>query len=150
MSRDHRRLRVFHLAHQLVLCVYRETQGFPRDEWYGLRAQLRRSAVSTACNLVEGSARRGSREYVNFVNLSRASAAETAYLIALASELGYVSPNVNRQLQSMCDSLIPQLELLIQKLDELVRSEEKGWNNREQSIATSSLAPKAQGRKPTA
>ena len=49
MARDHRRLRVFHEAHQLVIAIYKETRDFPRDEWFGIRAQMRRAAVSTCC-----------------------------------------------------------------------------------------------------
>jgi hypothetical protein len=71
MARDHRRLRVFDEAHQLILAIYKETQSFPRDEWFGMRAQIRRAAVSIASNIVEGSARRGAREYVHFVKICR-------------------------------------------------------------------------------
>jgi hypothetical protein len=71
MARDHRRLRVFHEAHQLVLVIYRDTRNFPRDEWFGIRAQMRRAAVSVTTNIVEGSARLGTAEYVNFVNVAR-------------------------------------------------------------------------------
>jgi four helix bundle protein len=53
MSRDHRKLDVFHHAHRLVLAIYRSTKEFPRDEWYGLRAQMRRAATSAPSNLVE-------------------------------------------------------------------------------------------------
>jgi four helix bundle protein len=62
MARDYRKLRVFHEAHALVLAIYRETKTFPRDEWFGIRVQLRRAAVSVAANLVEGSARRTTGE----------------------------------------------------------------------------------------
>lgn len=89
MARDHRRLRVFQAAHTLTLTIYKETRDFPRDEWYGLRAQLRRAAISTVSNIVEGNARRGALEYANFLNIARASAAEAAYLVLVASELGY-------------------------------------------------------------
>jgi hypothetical protein len=58
MARDHRRLRVFEETHQLVFAIYQETRLFRRDEWFGIRAQVRRAAVSIASNLVEGSARR--------------------------------------------------------------------------------------------
>ena len=40
MARDHRKLRVFHDAHQLTRAVYQRTRQFPKDEWFGLRAQL--------------------------------------------------------------------------------------------------------------
>jgi four helix bundle protein len=116
MARDHRRLRVFQEAHQLTLAIYKETSVFPREEWYGIRAQLRRAAVSVASNIVEGSARRSSREYVNFLNIAGGSAAETSYLIDLASELGYLAPPVHLWLHNACGRLIPQLQALIQSL----------------------------------
>ena len=109
MARDHRKLRVFHEAHQLVIDVYKGTQGFPRDEWFGVRAQLRRAAVSVASNLVEGSARRTVREYGSFVNVARGSAAEVQYLVMLASELGFLALTESNRLQDRCARLIPQL-----------------------------------------
>ena len=113
MARDHRRLRVFHEAHRLTAAIYKETRAFPRDEWYGMRAQMRRAAVSVATNLVEGNARRGTPEYVNFLNIARGSAGELGYLVLLASELGYLAPVASRALDDACNSLIPQLESLL-------------------------------------
>jgi four helix bundle protein len=125
MARDHRRLCVFNEAHQLVLAIYQETRSFPRDEWFGIRAQVRRAAVPIASNLVEGSARRGAREYVHFVSVSRGSAAEVAYLITLAAELGYLSAGGREHLQARCDRLVPQLELLVRKLELLVKRDKE-------------------------
>jgi four helix bundle protein len=125
MARDHRRLRVFNEAHQLVLAIYEETRSFPRDEWFGIRTQVRRAAVSITSNLVEGSARRGAREYVHFVNVSRGSAAEVAYLITLASELGYLSEKARERLTAKCDRLVPQLESLVRKLEVLIKTEDE-------------------------
>src|SRR5947207_12083678 len=74
MSRDYRKLRVFHQADSLVMDMYKCTKYFPREEIYGLTAQLRRGAVSSAANIVEGCARRGEGEYLNFLTIAAASA----------------------------------------------------------------------------
>ena len=89
MARDHRQLRVFGDAHQLTLSIYKWTRNFPRDEWFGLRLQMRRASVSIPSNIVEGNARRTTKEYLNFLNVARGSAGELLYLIGLSSELGY-------------------------------------------------------------
>jgi four helix bundle protein len=110
---------VFQAAHTLAISIYKETRDFPRDEWYGLRAQLRRAAVSTVSNIVEGNARRGTLEYVNFLNIARGSAAEAEYLVLVASELGYLSITVGASLRREYAQLIPQLESLVQKMRRL-------------------------------
>ena len=82
-----------------------------------MRVQLRRSAVSVAANLVEGSARRTAREYCNFLNIARASAAETSYLIELSSDLGFLSPDASTVLREQSERLVPQLEALVQSIE---------------------------------
>lgn len=42
---DFHKLQVWTKAHALALEVYRQTQGFPRDEQYGLTAQMRRAVI---------------------------------------------------------------------------------------------------------
>jgi four helix bundle protein len=119
MARDHRKLRVFHDAHQLALAIYRETNAFPKGEWFGLRPQMRRAAVSISSNIVEGSARRTSGEYLSFLNVARGSAAELHYLITLTAELGLLTEKAVGDLNQRAERLIRQLEMLLRSVEQL-------------------------------
>ena len=87
---DHRKLRAFELADQLVIEVYRATRCFPREEMYGLTSQMRRAAVSVAANIVEGCARESLKEYANFLNLAFGSLRELGYYLGLSVKLGFI------------------------------------------------------------
>ena len=113
MSRDHTKLRAFHLADALVLDIYRETRTFPPEERYGLQSQIRRASVSVSSNLVEGSARRGDIEYLNFCNIACASAFEARYLVDLSFRLGILAAPVH-------EVLIPRMTHLCKSLVRLV------------------------------
>jgi four helix bundle protein len=130
MARDHRRLRVFSDAHSLVLSIYKSTRDFPKDESYGLRAQIRRAAVSIPSNIVEGNARRGTAEYVNFLNIARGSAGELAYLLLLASELGYLDDPVSSRARHACDAVVAQLEALLNAMDGFLKEERQTARSR--------------------
>ena len=46
--RDHKKLRAFELADQLVMLTYKQNAKLPKDELFGLVSQMRRAAVSVA------------------------------------------------------------------------------------------------------
>jgi four helix bundle protein len=64
-------LDVFKLAHQLALKTYSTTKTFPRAETFSLVDQMRRVATSVGMNLIEGAMRLGTKEYRQFVGITR-------------------------------------------------------------------------------
>jgi four helix bundle protein len=88
---NHRDLLAWREAMALVAVVYRDTEGLPRDETFGLRAQIRRAAVSVPSNLAEGSGRNTSRELIQFVGIASGSLAELQTQLELAVRLRFLS-----------------------------------------------------------
>lgn len=90
MGRPHENLDAWREAMALVKTTYVITQGFPKEETYGLAAQMRRAAISVPSNLAEGAARASRREFSQFISIATGSLSEleTQYLIAV--DLGYL------------------------------------------------------------
>jgi four helix bundle protein len=90
--RDHTKLRVFELADEVAMLVYRVTAGFPKEELFGLTSQIRRAAVSVPSNIVEGCARDSEADYLRFLNVAFGSLRELHYQLNLSNRLDFL-PN---------------------------------------------------------
>jgi four helix bundle protein len=77
-------------AIELVEMIYSETRTFPKEEMFGLAAQMRRAAVSVPANIAEGAARTGTRELVRFLSIAAASLSELDTHIEISRRLGYL------------------------------------------------------------
>lgn len=89
-SVGYRKLTVWEKADELAYQVYLVTRDFPKEEIYGLTAQLRRAALSVPTNIVEGYGRQGRKELRQYVNIALGSLAETRYLLYFSSRLHYL------------------------------------------------------------
>jgi four helix bundle protein len=61
---------VWQKSHALTLRVYKLTKKFPREELFGLSAQMRRAAVSIAANIAEGFSKRGRSDKARYMNVA--------------------------------------------------------------------------------
>ena len=113
MGRNHRQLTVFQKADELAVLVYRLTARFPSDERFELRSQIRRAAVSTPTNIVEGCARDTRRDYVRFLDIASGSANELAYLLHLSARLSIVDPEQFEDCRKRAEEVVRMLQKLI-------------------------------------
>ena len=89
--RDFKKIKAYQYAENFVIEIYKLTSNFPKSEIYGITSQIRRSALSVPANIAEGASRQHTKEYLNFLYISRGSIAETECFLRIAIKLGYLN-----------------------------------------------------------
>lgn len=104
-------------SHRLVLEVYKITSNFPIDEKYGLTSQIRRSVSSVPLNIVEGRARRSTKDFLRFLYQARGSMEEFEYLMMLSKDLKYLNIDQYNYLETIRSETGKTLQGLIFSLE---------------------------------
>jgi len=92
MLQGHRDLKVYQLAYDLAMEIFRLSKRFPREEIYSLTDQIRRSSRSVAANIAEGfRKRRYPNHFVSKLTDCDAEATETQVWVDFAFDCGYLS-----------------------------------------------------------
>jgi four helix bundle protein len=94
--------------------VYHATSTWPRDEVFGLTAQVRRAAVSVMANIAEGQGRTGSREFLHHLSIADGSLSEVEAHLLFAHRLRFLD-------DAALDRLLKQLEYTRSPLRGLIR-----------------------------
>jgi four helix bundle protein len=114
--RSYRELEVWQRAIELVEAVYVVSAGFPKEERFGLTAQMRRAAVSVPSNIAEGHARSSTRDYLRFLSISLGSLAELDTQMLIARRLRFAEEGTIGPLEQESDRLGRMLRNLIRSL----------------------------------
>jgi four helix bundle protein len=111
---SYRDLRVWREAMLLAELCYKFTRVFPRDELFGLTAQIRRAGASIPANIAEGYGRDNPGSYVQFLRIAQGSCkeVETHVLLSVRVAVGVRNP----------DELLGQCEVVGKMLRGLIRS----------------------------
>ena len=99
MAAPHKRFLAWQECHKLCLLVYKATESFPKHELYGLTSQSRRAAFSAPANIVEGASRKGKKEFRRYLDIALGSLSELEYALEVALALGYVKPELYKELE---------------------------------------------------
>ena len=113
---DFTRLKVWEKAHALTLRTYAATRGFPKEETYGLTAQLKRATVSIGSNIAEGVGRGTPKETAYFIRISMGSLAEVRYQLLVARDLGWLPGAEHAQLEAAVNEVRAMLDALRRRL----------------------------------
>ena len=71
--KDHKELRVWQKAMDLVVEVYRLVKLLPKEENFALANQMHRAVASIPSNIAEGNARTSEREFLRFLSVAQGS-----------------------------------------------------------------------------
>jgi len=75
----------------LVEEIYKLTRRFPREEQFGLAAQLRRAGVSIPSNIGEGKRRKKERVFLHHLYIALGSQGEVDVQLEIAMRVGFIS-----------------------------------------------------------
>jgi four helix bundle protein len=102
-------LEIFQLAVDFARMAYQLSRPFPKEEIFGLRANLRRAATSVALNIAEGAGRGTRRDFAHFLDVASGSVFETLASFLLAERLGYFRSTDIEQFRKESDRLARKL-----------------------------------------
>ncbi len=131
-------LKVFQSAIELMVEVYRATESYPRREWYGLVAQMRRAAGSVVSHIAEGQGRLTLGEWRQMLSQARGSLFEVEAQVIASSKLGYLSDEWFVRLKARRDHTGKLLAGLIR----YVRNRELATRNSQRATTSRVPSPK--------
>jgi four helix bundle protein len=85
--RSYKDLDVWLMAMALAESCYRATRDFPRQEMYGMTAQIRRASESIPANIAEGYGRDQTGGFIQFLRIAQGSAREVETHLILAGRV---------------------------------------------------------------
>ena len=103
-------------AREVVGSIYKicEYDGFRND--FSLKDQAKRAAVSIMANIAEGFARRTNKEFINFLGMSHASAAELQSHLYVAVDNKYITNRKFKELYDKIDRVSAKIQNFIKYL----------------------------------
>ena len=109
-------LEVWQEATSLAVEVYAVSRngGFSQD--FGFRDQVRRAAVSIASNIAEGKERETIPEFIRYLYIAKGSAGELKTQFIIASRIGYIEQDRQKNLRQRVEKVSAKLGALIKTL----------------------------------
>ncbi len=104
----------------MVTEVYLISRTFPVEEKFGLVSQLNRAVVSVPTNIAEGWGRESSKNYLQFLRISRGSLMEVETLFLISKNLNYINDEKYKMILEMIDEVGKILQGLIKSVQQKI------------------------------
>lgn len=119
------KLEVWQKARMFVRKIYKDTDGFPKEEQFGLTQHIRKTSVSILSNIAEGCSRFSKYslsfivyrsiihiDFKRFVQISLGSLYETVSQLFIALDNGYLTKDVFNELSNESEDIAKMLSKL--------------------------------------
>ena len=110
---DFKQLRVWQIAKELAVKVYKLTQNQQFKKDFGFKDQIQRAAISIPSNIAEGDELGTDKLSVRYFYIAKGSSAELMTQLIIANEIGYIDSEVSNQIIDECDKISSMLAKLI-------------------------------------
>lgn len=114
--KTHKDLDVWREAIDLSKKVYWLTKMYPKEEMFGLSAQMRRAGISIASNIAEGAARQGDKEFLKFLYIAAGSASELDTQLEISKGIDVGNPTEIAAIQGSLEAVSKMLQGLIRSV----------------------------------
>lgn len=95
---NYRELRIWQRSMDFVVKIYDISATFPKEERYGLTAQIRSCVVSVPSNISEGAGRGTNKQFKRFLEISMGSINEVQTQVELAFRVKYLAKEIYESL----------------------------------------------------
>ncbi|MCW1309087.1 MAG: four helix bundle protein [Candidatus Bathyarchaeia archaeon] len=116
-------------ARELVKSVYKVCSVIELKKDYALSDQIKRAGVSIMANIAEGFSRRGNKEFIQFLFIAKASAAELQSHLYIALDQQYIDKGKFDMLYTQTDKLQRKLSNCIKYLTSTLTHKSRKSNN---------------------
>lgn len=109
-------LQIWQKGRSVTRRIYEITQKFPKEEHFGITAQMRRAAISIISNIAEGCGRKSDAYLKTFLSYALGSAAELECQCILANDLGFMT---NNDFEEINNELLEIQKMIMAFMDKL-------------------------------
>jgi four helix bundle protein len=115
--KSYKDLIVYQKGLDLVNDIYKITRGYPKEEIFGLTNQMRRAAISVPTNISEGYGRDSTKNYNQFLKISKGSLFELETLLIISTNQKLISDQIMKDISFKIHEIGKMLTTLIKNIE---------------------------------
>ena len=114
--RSYKDLLIWQKGIELTEKVYLLVKSFPSEEIYSLTSQIKRSVISIPSNISEGYGRSSTKNYIQFLRISRGSLYELETQLIISGNLNYIQKETQIKMIEELNTISRMIQGLIKSI----------------------------------